>query len=119
MTSAESSSESKPSNSWLERARTAVNGDAPGGAGEEGAFIVEVLPSTIAIELQERLLDRVFGVVRVEQHCKRHAKHEPRLALHKRRELRVFAAGKGLRAPLGCRRKLRAVASQLYCPFTR
>ncbi len=77
------------------------------------------LPSTIAIELQESLLHRVFGVVGVEQDGIGHAKDETRLALDERSEVRIFVAGQGLRAPSGYRRKLHAVAEQLYCLFTR
>ena len=80
--------------------RAAVDGYAPGDAGQEGAFVVEVLPSGVAIELQEDLLHCVFGVVGVEQDGIGHAKDEARLTLDQRRELRLSVRGQGLSAPL-------------------
>jgi len=40
-----------------------VDRNAPSHAGQKCALVVEVAPSAIAIELQEGLLNHVFGVM--------------------------------------------------------
>ena len=57
-------------------ARTAINGDAPCHTGEKGSLVLDCLPSAIAIEFQERLLDHIFSVCCVEQDCVCDAKDE-------------------------------------------
>jgi len=81
------------------RGRPAVNGYSPGDARQKGAFIVEVLPSAIAMELQEGLLDCVFSVVGVEQDGISHAKDKPRLTLDERGKVGLFVRGQVVCSP--------------------
>src|ERR1022692_4362236 len=82
-------------------ARASIDGDSPRHPGQKGAFVVEALPSAIAIKLQESLLNRVLSVARIKQNCISHTEDKTRLALDERRELRVFERAQDLIAPSG------------------
>ena len=54
---------------------------SPDGAGKEGLLILHVQPPSGAVELQQRLLDRVLSVVPVAQQPQSHLEHEVRMPL--------------------------------------
>ena len=76
-----------------QRSGPKVDRDAPCHAGQKRAFVVDVLPPAIAIELQESLLNCIFSVMGVKQDCIGDLKDKARLALHERRKLRIWASG--------------------------
>ena len=63
----------------------AADGDverhSPDGAGKEGLLILHVQPSPGAVELQQRLLDRVLSVVPIAQQPESNFEHEVRMPL--------------------------------------
>src|ERR1017187_847578 len=97
-------------------ARASIDGDSPRHPGQKGAFVVEALPSAIAIKLQESLLNRVLSVVRIKQNCISHTEDKTRLALDERRELRVFERAQDLIAPSGLEAETMSRAQTVAAP---
>ncbi len=77
-----------------------IHGCPPGHSRQERLLGSRVAPSAIAIKLQEDLLHRVFGIVRVEQNRISHAKDKTRLAPHQGRKLRLFVGGEDVSTPV-------------------
>lgn len=61
----------------------AIDGLAPGGAGEEGGLAVDLAPGSGTMEFQECLLEDIFGVVGVAEHGGGDAEDEAGLAGHR------------------------------------
>src|SRR5258708_35444566 len=81
----------------------AIDGNPPSHTSEVRALILSVPPSAIAIELQERLLHRIFRVMGVEQNGVHDAEDETRLPLDELRKVRLSVLGQDALAP-GCLR---------------
>ena len=50
----------------ISRLRTAIDSNSPRHTGKEGSLVLDILPSSIAKKLQERLLHDIFSVCPVE-----------------------------------------------------